>query len=108
MRSERRTLTVMIDMYCAAKHPKDGKTRTGLCPECAETLAYAFERLDRCAFGAGKPVCGRCAVHCYRKDMRERIRQVMRFAGPRMIFRHPFSALLHAARMLLNPPKKPF
>ena len=63
------------------------------------TLAsYSEERLDRCQFGNGKPTCRKCPVHCYKPDMREMIREVMRFSGPRMIFRHPIAAIRHLAR----------
>ena len=37
----------------------------------------------------------KCPVHCYEAAMRERVRQVMRYAGPRMLLRHPILALLH-------------
>jgi hypothetical protein len=81
----------MIGLYCRARHA--GGRRP--CPECAELLAYALRRSERCRFGAGKPVCAKCRVHCYEPGRRERIRQVMRFAGPRMLLAHPLLALLH-------------
>ena len=52
-------------------------------------LIYATARLDRCKFGDGKTKCHKYPVHCYRPDMREKIREVMRFSGPRMMFYHP-------------------
>ena len=36
-------------------------------------------------------------VHCYQTEMREKIRQVMRFSGPRMLLYHPALALWHVA-----------
>ena len=57
----------------------DNSSRTAtspLCPECAALLDYALKRLDSCRFGNGKPSCRKCPVHCYRADMRERIRTV--------------------------------
>ena len=75
----------------------------GLCPEFATLLDYALRRLDSCRFGDGKPSCRKCPVHCYRADMRERIRTVMRWAGPRMIFRHPIAATRHLLRELRSP-----
>ena len=33
--------------------------------------------------------------HCYKPEMRERIRQVMRYSGPRMITKHPVAAIRH-------------
>ena len=67
----------------------------GLCAECATLLHYATRRLDRCVFGDDKPTCAKCKVHCYSRPMRERIAEVMRFAGPRMVWRHPVLALAH-------------
>ena len=63
--------------------------------ECAELLVYATRRLDRCVFGDDKPTCAKCTVHCYSADKREEVRAVMRFAGPRMIWRHPVLAVRH-------------
>ena len=42
-----------------------------------------------------KTFCSNCKVHCYRPDMREIIRTVMRFSGPRMIFHHLIAAIEH-------------
>ena len=84
----------------------DNSSRTDtrpLCPECAALLDYALRRLDSCRFGNDKPSCRKCPVHCYRADMRERIRTVMRWAGPRMIFRHPMAATRHLLRELRSP-----
>lgn len=42
-----------------------------------------------------KTFCSNCRVHCYKPAMREKIRQVMRFSGPRMLFYHPMLAIRH-------------
>ena len=65
----------------------------GLCGECRELLEYSLARLDHCKFGNTKTKCHKCPVHCYRPDMREKIRTVMRFSGPRMLLYHPLEAL---------------
>ncbi|MDE6346088.1 MAG: nitrous oxide-stimulated promoter family protein [Muribaculaceae bacterium] len=89
---EKRTVETMIRMYCRGHcHASDGD----LCGECSELLAYAIARLSRCPHGDGKPTCRRCMIHCYRKDMRERIGTVMRWSGKRMIIRHPIAAVRH-------------
>ena len=81
----------MIRLYCRRQHGP----RTELCADCAELLAYARARLSKCPFQEHKPTCARCPVHCYRPDVRERVRAVVRYAGPRMLLRHPFLALRH-------------
>ncbi|HAS04200.1 MAG TPA: nitrous oxide-stimulated promoter family protein [Dehalococcoidia bacterium] len=87
---ERKTLITMIGMYCKGNHQGEN-----LCPECAELLDYALKRLENCSFGEGKTTCAKCPVHCYKPQMRERIRKVMRYAGPRMIYTHPIQAIYH-------------
>jgi len=81
----------MINIYCRASHGSHGK----LCPDCEELLAYANKRLEKCPFQEGKTTCGKCRIHCYRPSEREKIKEVMRYAGPRMMTRHPVSALHH-------------
>jgi hypothetical protein len=58
-------------------------------------LDYARTRLRKCPFQEGKTTCAKCPIHCYKPDRREKIRAVMRYAGPRMLVRHPILALLH-------------
>lgn len=60
-----------------------------------ELLSYAERRLTHCKFGEQKPACKRCPIHCYRSDMRAKIREVMRWAGPRMIIYDPIAAIKH-------------
>ena len=88
---EKETVSLMIAIYCRKKH--GGKT---LCPDCAALEAYARQRSDNCPFMETKTFCSNCKVHCYKADMREKVREVMRFSGPRMIFHHPVMAVLHA------------
>ena len=93
---EKRTIRAMIRIYCRARHgPSYHGPSKAVCRECTELLDYALGRLDRCPFGAGKTACVDCEVHCYKPAMRDRVRQVMRYAGPRMLWKHPVLALLH-------------
>ena len=66
-----------------------------LCPQCQALLDYAHRRLEHCKFGEDKPSCTRCPVHCYKPAMREQIRQVMRYSGPRMLMHDPIMAIRH-------------
>ncbi len=93
---EQRTVTKMISLYCHAQHHTQG----GLCPQCAELEAYAHVRIARCPFLPDKPTCAKCPVHCYQPAMRAQIRQVMRYAGPRMLLHDPVAAVQHLAQML--------
>lgn len=87
---EKETVFLMISIYCRKKH--GGRT---LCPDCAALDAYARLRSDKCPFMETKTFCSNCRVHCYKPDMRRKIREVMRFSGPRMIFYHPVMAVRH-------------
>ena len=121
---ERATIRAMIDQYCRAHHgehvgeppsgdapahempahemPGAGTPSGGhsadqrpLCGECRELEQYAMKRLDCCPYGEEKPTCAKCPIHCYRPEMRQRVREVMRWAGPRMMWRHPVLAVRH-------------
>jgi hypothetical protein len=88
---EWRTVAAMVVCYCGDKHGRRGE----LCAECRGLMDYAALRLDRCQFGAEKPTCVKCPVHCYQRDRREQMRAVMRYAGPRMLWLHPILCLRH-------------
>jgi predicted amidophosphoribosyltransferase len=102
MAREARTVRVMISLYCRRHHRKGG-----LCSGCTELTDYALERLAKCPFQEGKTACVRCPVHCYRPEMREKIRAVMRYAGPRMMYRHPALALFHFVDKARKVPVRP-
>lgn len=92
LRREWRTIEAMLSIACKDLH---GGRRGELCADCQELHDYAEQRLTRCPFGQEKPTCANCRVHCYRPEMRERVRLVMRHAGPKMLLHHPALALLH-------------
>ena len=92
--NEFKTITAMLHIYCNAHHSHIDK-ESFLCPECKDLQDYARKRLLRCPFQHHKPTCGNCKVHCYKKSMRNRIQAVMRYAGPRMMYKHPLMALRH-------------
>ena len=89
---EKKTIAQMIAIYCRQHH---GAGSGNLCPECAALLDYARARLDRCPKGNAKPSCRKCEIHCYSPANREKIRAVMRYTGPRMLFVHPVAAIRH-------------
>lgn len=90
---EKVTVKHMIEIYCRANHNSES-----LCSDCDNLLEYAYARLDHCKFGENKTTCKKCPVHCYKPDMREKMRIAMRYAGPRMIIYHPIAAIKHIIR----------
>ena len=87
----------MITYYCKKKHGGDGKTR---CAECEELYQYVKVRRHNCPFGDDKPFCANCKIHCYKPDMREKIRAVMRYAAPRVTLFHPIMSFRHLAETM--------
>jgi len=87
---EKKIVGEMIALYCRKNHGSKE-----LCTECSELKSYAEARSDKCTFMENKTFCSNCKVHCYKPEMREKIRKVMRFSGPRMIFHHPIMAVSH-------------
>ena len=87
---ERQTISKMVGIYCKAHHGSDG-----LCKDCSVFMDYAEVRLAKCPFGEDKPTCSHCPVHCYKADYRDQVKAIMRYAGPRMLFRHPVLTVAH-------------
>ncbi|MDD3361754.1 MAG: nitrous oxide-stimulated promoter family protein [Hespellia sp.] len=93
-KKEERVVEEMIVLYCRKNHPKKD-SRQRLCPVCQKLRDYAVARSEHCPFMEQKTFCANCKVHCYKPEMREQIRKVMKFSGPRMLFYHPGMALWH-------------
>ncbi len=91
IKREKKTVEAMLKIYCQKTH----HSQIDLCEDCQTLKKYAHKRLDLCQFGEDKPTCGKCTVHCYKQDQRQKIINIMKFAGPRMFFRHPLAALNH-------------
>lgn len=93
LQREKETVHYMIELFCRKKHG----TKT-MCEECRQLSLYALTRLQKCPYGEEKPACKDCSVHCYQSQMRERIREVMRFSGPRMVLYFPLDYIRHKFR----------
>jgi 23S rRNA C2498 (ribose-2'-O)-methylase RlmM len=91
IKREKKTIDAMVRLYCRKHHGTDGE----LCQECSELHDYAMLRLSMCPFQENKSTCGKCLVHCYKPDMKEKVAKVMRYSGPRMLLHHPVLALHH-------------
>lgn len=89
--NEKKIVELMIKVYCRGKHGNHNE----LCNECQELLEYATKRIDRCPFMETKTFCSACKTHCYAPEMRERIKTVMKYSGPKMLLYHPLVAIRH-------------
>jgi hypothetical protein len=89
---ERLTMEKMVGIYCSDHHDEPGDA---LCSFCRTFLDYAEVRLEKCPYGDDKPTCSNCPVHCYKPVQRTQVKAIMRYAGPRMLLRHPWLAITH-------------
>lgn len=97
---EMKTLSQMIALYCAGNHSDRTRNtqaycKEAVCDQCAQLDTYAVERTKYCKQMETKTSCDECPYHCYKPQMREQVREVMRYSGPRMITRHPIAAVRH-------------
>ncbi|MFI3303935.1 MAG: nitrous oxide-stimulated promoter family protein [Rikenellaceae bacterium] len=95
IKREKQIVTQMVELHCRAKH-----NQPTLCSDCKMLVDYANRQLDRCRYGENKPVCNRCTTHCYKPQMRNKITEVMRYSGRRMILHSPVGTLWHLWRMV--------
>jgi hypothetical protein len=101
LKREQDTFRCMARIYCGHHHPHAGG---GLCDDCEDLMQYAEKRLEKCPYGPNKPTCANCPIHCYKTAQREQARVIMRFAGPRMTWRHPLRAINHLLDKLRKAP----
>ena len=87
---EQQLLGEMIALYCKKNH-----SAGGLCAQCASLKEYALLRSEKCPYMQTKVFCTNCKTHCYKPQMREKIRAVMCYSGPRLLFTHPILLLKH-------------
>ena len=89
---EKLTIRHMITIYCRGHR----HSISGTCADCGAILRYAYDLIDKCQYnGSVKPACGLCRTNCFMPDMYRRFTQIMRYAGPRMLVRHPILTMAH-------------
>lgn len=101
VRADTRLLGDFTGIYCRGRHRGAvraplvsegvgagvyGRRVPSVCDECAELLRYAERRRAMCPKDP-KPFCSDCDTHCYEPGMRDSMREVMRYSGPRSVFR---------------------
>jgi len=84
------TVDKMIGLYCDAHH-----NSSETCEACTSLRTYAERRLLNCRYQEEKPTCANCPIHCYGTKRRDQIKEVMKYAGPKMLFKHPVLAIRH-------------
>lgn len=89
---EQKVIRILIGIYCEGKH---GSAKGALCETCEDLNNYAQERIMRCPHGEEKTFCANCSTHCYRATPREKVKEVMRYSGPRIMKSHPILGIMH-------------
>lgn len=97
---ELRTIEVMTELYCQDHHNEN------TCEHCRQFVAYAEQKLDRCVYGQNKPACKHCPIHCYKPEQKHQAQQIMRYSGPKMLFKHPILAIKHLIKSSKKFPEK--
>lgn len=81
---KKRVFEKMTILYCRGqKHPGSP------CEDCRTLIDYAFRRVELCPFEKDGTFCSSCKVHCFQDEMRENVKKVMRYSGPRIFLHHP-------------------
>ena len=94
---EKKMVSEMIALYCKKKHhtkitrKKDGSHKEELCPECLALSEYACARSDKCPFMETKTFCSNCKVHCYKPEMREKLRGDAQLAEMKFMLNIPLA-----------------
>lgn len=97
---EEKIIEFMVKLYCKKNHKQE------LCSKCQELLDYSKQRTEKCPRKSEKTFCASCPIHCYKPEMREQIKMVMKFSGPRMIIYNPKMAISHIKDTIKNRKKK--
>jgi len=100
LEQDEKTLVAMARIYCYGHHHISRQSKA-LCLECSSALAYSLERTRKCP-QKHRGTCDTCQIQCYKPAMREKIRTIMAYSGPRMIAHHPVMALRHLYRKQIN------
>lgn len=87
---EKKVITEMVKLYCKKNHKNDK-----LCDECRDVLNYSLNRIDNCKYMDTKTFCSNCKAPCYGPKMKEKVKQIMKFSGPRILFHHPLLVISH-------------
>ncbi len=87
---EKKVISEMVKLYCRKNHKK-----RELCDECKEVLNCSLKRIDNCQFMETKTFCSNCKAPCYSPKMKEKVKQIMKFSGPRILFHHPLLVISH-------------
>jgi len=94
IKKDSKILRKFVYVYCKNNHLDRAKNSDGYCDECYEVLNYALKRDEKCPLDP-KPKCKDCKIHCYKPEMRQKIKEIMKFSGIYFIKRGRFDWVFH-------------
>jgi len=122
MNKEKKTLLLMIELFCKKHHSSKSHIQSSeplvqrskfnvidtdspvqspkLCIECQELFEYAIDKTSNCPLKENKSLCSKCHIHCFDKNHREKIKKVMRYSGPRILFSNPILSFTHIKKYI--------
>jgi len=94
IKKDAKILKKFVSVYCNKNHADREKNESGYCDECFEVLNYALKRDEKCPLDP-KPKCKDCKIHCYKPEMRQKIKEIMKFSGIYFIKRGRLDWVFH-------------
>ena len=94
---DRAILEAIGTIYCRAHHAECAQDAAGLCPECREVVETTLAKAQTCPYGHSGN-CQDCDTQCQRGTSKQRVKAMMRYAAPRMVYRHPLMTLSYVSK----------
>ena len=94
-----KTLEAMAFIFCKDNHDSRERDDAGLCPSCRAAVSATLARTEACPNGHSGN-CQDCPHHCQAGEARVAIREIMRYAAPKMLFRHPVMTMRYLRKKL--------
>lgn len=99
-----RLIGKFVEVYCAGKHGSEARSpftlsenlgERKICSECAVFMEYAVTKRLKCPLEAEKPSCKHCRIHCYGREQREKVREIMSYSGRKLMLRGRLDYVWH-------------
>ena len=135
MNKEKKTLLLMIELFCKKHHSSspvqssafsvqssdspvqssdspvqrskfnvessDSPVQSSnLCSDCNELFEYSVNKITNCPLKENKALCSKCHIHCFDENHRKKIKKVMRYSGPRILFSNPILSFKHIKKYI--------
>lgn len=99
-----RLIGKFVEVYCVGKHGAvdrlpfplpENLGEMKICSGCAEFMQYAITKRLKCPLEVEKPSCKHCRIHCYGKEERDMVREIMAYSGRKLLLRGRLDYVWH-------------